>query len=77
MLNYKLTKGLKEKGKGAHLMSDSPSLQVMPHLCLAGRSSAAVRKVALSVTGIPCVRALKSELPWRQAFGHEFQLVLR
>lgn len=56
------TKGLKEKGEGAHLMSDGPSLQLMPHFFLAGCSSAG-RKDALSVTCISCFRVLKSELP--------------
>lgn len=77
LLQCKLKNRLKEKGEGAHLMSDSPSLQLMAHFCLAGCFSAAVRKVALSVTCISCVRALKSELPRRQASGHELQLVFR
>lgn len=53
-------------------MSDSPSLQLMLHFCLAGCSSAAVREVALSVACVSWVRALKSELPRGQASGHEF-----
>lgn len=49
LLRCKHAKGLKEKGEGAHLMSDSPLLQLMPHFCLAGCFSAAMRKVALPV----------------------------
>lgn len=64
------TKGLKEKEEGAHLMSDSPSLQLMPHFFLAGCSSA-VRKVTLSVT---CISCSKEWIAKRQASSTSFSL---